>query len=119
RNGRARHLRDARADRFALSALFGADPGIRAGRVDEGEDRKSEARAELVEASRFSVTLGVRHAEVSLHVVFGAAAFLMAHDDDAASAITREAADDRRVVGEGAIAVELLEIGEERFDVIE
>jgi hypothetical protein len=61
----------------------------------------------------------VRLAEVACDLLFGRAPLLVPHDHHAAPLVPGEAADDRRVVPEATVAVELLPLGEERFDVIE
>ena len=60
-----RHLEDVAADGFGLAALLGADAGIGAGRVDEGEHRQPELLGQLHQAQRLAVALGPRHAEVA------------------------------------------------------
>jgi hypothetical protein len=119
RRAQLRHLEQVARDRFALATFFRADAGIRAGRVDEGEDRQLEALGELHEAQRLAVTLRTRHAEVALDLAFGVAAFLVADDDDAAAIDARDAADDRRVVRVGAIAREFVEFLADDADVVE
>src|SRR6185369_17391424 len=68
RHRAARHDLDRRADRFALAALFRADAAVSAGRVDEGEDRQTEALGQLVDANGFAVAFRVGHPEISPHV---------------------------------------------------
>jgi hypothetical protein len=116
---RARHRGEAGPDGLALPALLGADPGVGPRRVDEREDGEAELVRQLVHAAGLPVPLRVRLAEVSRHLLLGAAPLLVADDDHAAPAVGREAAHDRGVLGEAAVAVELLEIGEEVLDVIE
>ena len=60
-----RHLEDVAADRLRLAALLGADAGIGARRVDEGEHRQAELLGQLHQAQRLAIALGPRHAEVA------------------------------------------------------
>src|SRR5690606_23272288 len=59
------------------------------------------------------------HAVVTPDALFRIAAFLMAEHDDGPPVDAREAADERVIVGELAIAVQLLEVREAALDVIE
>ena len=111
RHAQPRHLVEVAADRLGLAALLGADAGIGAGRVDEREERQAELLGELHQPQRLAIALGPRHAEVAVDLLLGVAALLVAdhHARDAVEA--REAADDRGIVRERAVAVQLLEIG--------
>ena len=119
RHGGLRHGREARADRLALPALFGADAGISARGVDERQDREPEPRRHLVHAERLAVALRVRLPEVARHLVLRAPALLVPDDDDGLAVEAGEARDDRRVVAEAAIAVELDPVLEDAIDVVE
>ena len=115
----ARHDLEVLGDGLGLAALLGVDAGIGAGRVDEGEDGQPEPRRQLHQAPRLAVALGARHAEVAPHVLLGAAPLLVADDHHRPPAEAPHAADDRLVVAEGAIAVQLDEVLEQAADVIE
>jgi hypothetical protein len=110
--------RERGADGLALSTLLGADAGVRAGRVDEREDGQTEAVGHFEETDGFAVAFGVGHAEVAGDVFAGGAAFLVPHDDDAPPAVLRQPADDRGIVGEAPVAVQLDEVGAEPRDVV-
>ena len=71
------------------------------------------------QAQGFAVAFGARHAEVAADFFFGVAAFLVADDDDALAVKPRQAADDGVIVGIVAVAVQFLEIGTERGDVVQ
>ncbi len=58
----------------------------------------------------FPIALGARHAEVAVHLFFGVGAFVLRDRNDAPSAQFREAADDRGIVAEVAVAVQLVEL---------
>ena len=107
------------ADGFGLVALFGADAGVGAGGINESEHRQAEFFGSLHQAQGFAVALGARHAEVAADFFFGVAAFLVADDDDALAVKARQPADDGVVVGEMAVAVQLLEIGAQRGNIVE
>ena len=94
-------------------------PGIRAGRVDEGEQRQPELLGELHEPQRLAVALRARHAEVAVDLLLGVAALLVADHHARLAVEAREAADDRRVVGVAAVAVQLAEVAEQAVDVVE
>ena len=64
----------------AWPRLLGADARIRAGRVDEGQDRVAEAVGELDRADRLAVALGPRHAEVAVRALGQVAALLVADE---------------------------------------
>ena len=71
------------------------------------------------EAGRLAVAFRPRHAEIVLEAAVGVGALLVADDADALAAEAAEAADDRRVLAEFAIAGERDEIGDEPGDVVE
>ena len=104
----------------AMPRSSDSGPGMGAGDVDEGHDRQPAPLGELHDPHRLAVALGVRHAEVAPHVLLGVGALLLADDHDAAAVDPREARDDRLVVAEQAVAVELDELvgdlGEELED---
>src|SRR5437899_2385526 len=113
------HLAEVPCDRLRLAPLLGADAGVRAGRVDEAEDRLAELLGELHEAERLAIALGVRHAEVARDLLTRVAPLLVADDDDPLSLEPRQATDDRRVVPVEPVAVELDEVLEEEPDKVE
>src|SRR5689334_10161759 len=119
RSPQAGHLVQIAADRFGLAPLLRADPRIRAGRVDEAEQRETELLGELHQPQRLSIAFGTRHAEIAVDLFLGVAAFLMADHHARFSVETRESAHDCRVVRVRAITVELAEIGKQCADVIE
>src|SRR2546429_2835554 len=74
---------------------------------------------EAIEAHGLAVPLGVRHAEVANDVLLGRRAFLLAHDDNRTAIDLGNAADDRGVVAERAVTVELLKALEHAGDDVE
>ena len=107
------------ADGFGLVALFRTDAGIGSGRIDEGQYGQAEFFRQMHQAQGFAVAFGARHAEVAADFFFGVAAFLVADDDDALAVKPRQTADDGVIVGIVAVAVQFLEIGTERGDVVQ
>ena len=97
-------------DRLGDAALLGLGAGVRARDVDEGHDRQPAALGELHDPHRLAVALGVRHAEVAADVLLGVGALLLADDRDPVAADGREPRDDRLVVAEHPVAVELDEL---------
>ena len=105
-------------DRLGLAALLGALAGVGAGGVDEGDDRHREAVGEVHQPDRLAVALGAGHAEVAGDARAGVVALLVADDDDGAVVEAGEAAHDRVVVGEVAVAGERGPLGEQVVDVV-
>ena len=118
-SAQARHLEQIAADRLGLAALLGVDAGIGARRVDEGEHRQAELLGELHQAQRLAVALGLGHAEVARDLLLGVAPLLVADHHAGRAVEARQPADDRSVVREGAVAVQLLEMREEPLHVVE
>jgi len=114
-----RHLVQVAADRLGLVALLGADAGKRAWSVDEGEHRQFELLGELHQPQRLAVALGPGHAEVAVAALLGVAPFLVPDHHHRLAVEARRPADDRRVVGVLAIAVQFVEVGEDRVHVVE
>ena len=94
-------------------------PGWAPGHVDEGDDRQAEPLGELHDPHRLAVALGVRHPEVAPDVLLGVGALLLADDDDPPAVEPGEPGDDRRVVAEQPVAVELDEVVGHRRDELE
>ncbi len=61
----------------------------------------------------------MHHREVALQVLFRVAPLLLADDHDRAAVQPPPAADHRRIVAEGAVAVQLDEVGEDALDHVE
>ena len=93
-------------DRLGLAALLGVDAGIGAGGVDQRQHRNVETVGHLHQPHRLAVALRPRHAEIVLEPALGGRALLVADDADALAAEAAEAADDRLVVAELAVAGE-------------
>ena len=74
---------------------------------------------QLHHAQRLAVALGLRVAEVAENLLLRVAALLVPDDRDRLPLVVGEAGDDRVIVGEAAIAVQLVEVGEQPLDVVE
>src|SRR3974390_2232768 len=99
-NREPRHFAEIARNGFALSALFGVDTGVSAGRVDEREDRKTKLRGELHHAQGFTVAFGFRLAEVAHHALLGVSSLLLANHGGGASTELRQTSDKSLIVGE-------------------
>jgi hypothetical protein len=75
--------------------------------------------AGLHQAQRLAVALGPAHAEVAQAPLLGVTALLVAQHHAGVAVESREAADDRQVVGEVPVAMQLDEIREDLVDVIQ
>ena len=93
-------------------------PGIGARRVDQGEHRQAEALGQVHQPHRLAIALRVGHAEIVAHPALGVGALLVADHDHRAAAEASEAALDRAVVAEGAVAGERRVILEQARDVV-
>ena len=100
-------------------APLGPDAGIRAGRVDQADDRHLELFSELHLDERFAIALRMGAAEQALGLFLEVVSFLMADQHDAMVADACEAGADGAVVADGAVAVHFDELVEDHVDVIE
>jgi hypothetical protein len=110
-------LRQASVERAIASAWprsSASMPGIGARGVDQAEHRDVEAVGHLHQPHRLAVALRPRHAEIVLEPALGRRTLLVSDDADAFAAEASEAADDRFVLGELAVAGECDELRNER-----
>ena len=113
RRAQARHLAQVPGDGLGLAALLGVEAGVGARRVHQGEDGTAELRGDLHHAHRLAVALGLGHPEVAADLLLGVAPLLVADHHAGLAVEARQAADDGGVIGEMAIAVQFLELGED------
>ena len=113
------HLEQVAGDGLALSTLLGADAGIGPRRVDEGQYRQPEALGQLHQSQRLAIAFRARHAEVAVNLLLGVAPFLMADHQYRLAVQPRQPADDGMIVGEGAVAVQFLKVGEQSFHIVQ
>ena len=117
--GRPAISRRLRAMASACPRSSAPRPGIGAGRVDERDDGLAELGRELHQPERLAVALGVRHAEVARDVLAGVAPLLVADHHHRLAVEAGEAAHDRLVVAEDAVAVQLDAVLEQQADEVE
>ena len=101
-----------------MVALFRADAGVGAGGVHKGEHGHAEFFGKVHQAQGFAVAFGAGHAKIAVQFFFGVAPFLMPNHHHAVPIEAGNAADNGVVVGIMAVAVQLLEIGAQRVDVV-
>ena len=119
RHFQPRHLAQVVGDGFSLSALLGAQAGIRADDVDQRDHRTVPLLGELHEAQRLAVALRIGLAEVAIDALLGVAALLRAEHGNFPSLETRHAADHGGVVAKAAVAVDFAEVGKDALDVVQ
>ncbi|CUJ22821.1 Uncharacterised protein [Achromobacter sp. 2789STDY5608633] len=107
------------ADGFGLAALLGADAGIGARGVDEGEHGNAELLGQAHQAQGLAVAFRTRHAEVARGALLGVAALLVADHHAGRAVEARQAAHDGLVVGVHAVAVQFVEVGEDFAHVVQ
>src|SRR3546814_16409491 len=95
---------DGARDRLRLAALLGADAGIGAGGVYQGDDRQAEPLRQAHEALRLALALRAGHAEVVLHPAVDVGALLVADDHDGLADAPPKAPADGVVLREQAVA---------------
>ncbi len=78
-----------------------------------------ELLREAIEAHRLAVSLGIGHPEVALNVLLGRRPLLLADDHDRPAAELGDATDDRRVIAERAVSMQLLKALEDAVDDVE
>ncbi|MNU70231.1 hypothetical protein D3C71_596330 [compost metagenome] len=106
-------------DGFGLAALFRANTGIGASRIDEGDDRQRETVGQFQHADRLAVTFRARAAKIMLQAALGVVAFFLADDGDGLAVESGKARLDGGVFGKFAVTGERREIGEQRFGIID
>ena len=99
--------------------FFRADPGIRAGGIDQRNHRHRKFFREPHQAERFAITFGMRAAEIAQHVFLGVASFLVGDENAALRPEHGDAARHRFVVRKKPVAAQLDPVGETTLDVIE
>ena len=97
-------------DGFSLTPLLRLHAGKGARRIDQRDDRNAEPVGEAHQSDGLPIALRLGHAEIVLEPRSGVVAFLMTDQHHAAPVDAREAADDRGIVGEGAITRQRQEI---------
>jgi hypothetical protein len=119
RHAQAQHRELRAGDPTSLAVLLRDDTRIGARRVHERDDRESVAIGDLHRPHRLPVSLRIRHPEVAVRPLTDVAALLVADERDRPALEAAEARDERRIVAERAVAVQLDEVVENALDVIE
>ena len=101
-----------------LAAFLGRDSGVGARRVDERDDRQAEFLRQPHFHERLAIALGMSTAEVAFLALGQVFPLLMADEHDLDVVQVGEAGDDRLVVAQGAVAVQLEELVEDQLDVV-
>src|SRR6185437_11904015 len=109
----AGHLAEVEGDGFGLAAFLGLDARIGSGGINKGQHRAAKLFREAHQAQGFAKTFGLGHAEVAPHLLLDIAPLLLADGHHFAVAEAREAAHNGGIVGEAAVAMELVEISEQ------
>ena len=114
----ARHFSVERAIASAWPRSSACTPGKAPGVSTRVTTGRPEAVGQLHQPDRLAIALGPGHAEIVPETARRVVAFLVADDHDPAPAEPAEAADDRAVVGEIAVAGERHEILDQARDII-
>ena len=118
-NLQPRHFTQISGDCFRLAAFLGAQAGVSARSIDKRKYRPAEFLCYLHRAECFPIALGIGHPEIAVNLLLGIARLLMPHNHDFFAMETRHPADDGRIVGIAAIAMNLAPLSKNAFDVIE
>ncbi len=106
RYAQPKHLSQVSRDRLSLPLLLGGHPRICSRRIDEGNDRQIKAIGMIHQSRCFAIAPGRCHAEVTRHVVFSIASFLMSQNHDRAISNACQSTYQRRIVITSAIAMQ-------------
>src|SRR5262249_41048657 len=98
---------------------LGAEAGVGALSIDEGDEGQTEAISELEYARRLAIALRFGRAEIALDSLAGGLAALMTEHRHLVLAEVTESRDHRAIVGEATIPVQLKEPSDQRVDVVE
>ena len=101
-----------------MPAFLGAEAGPGSLGVDEGENRHVKLLRQLHQAQRLPITFGVGHSKIATKLLLRVATALVADRHHRVVVEARPAADDGGIVAEGAISMQLDEIGEGEADVV-
>src|SRR6202040_2416641 len=109
--------RQIAGDGFGLAALFRAQSGIRPRSVHKSDQRSAEFLRDFHRAQSFAIAFRIGHAKVAVYLLLGVARFLVANDHDLFTVEAGHAADQRGVVSEAAISVDLTPVGKDALNV--
>ncbi len=113
------HLAQVERNGLGHAAFFRFDARVRRRRVHEADDRTAELFGHFHQAQRLAVTLGARVAEVAVNLLLGVAALLVADHQHRPAVVVGHPRHNGVIVGKAAVAVQLDEVGEQLFHVVE
>ncbi len=99
--------------------LLGTHTGVGAGRIDQRHDGHAEPLGQLHQPPGLAIAFRLRHAVVAPDPLLGVPALLLADHHHRPAVETRRTADDRPVIRVHAVAMQLLEVREDRRQVVE
>jgi len=102
-----------------MQETIGDHARVRARSVDKGDQREAVPVGQLHDPHGLSVALWIGHAEVPLRPLLDVASLLVADQGDRPAVEAAEAGDERLVVCAPAVAVELDEVLQHPFDVVQ
>ena len=114
-----RHLAQVVGNRLGLPAFLGVNSGIGAVGIHQRENRPAELFRNLHHAQRLAITLRMRRAKIAVDALLHVPPLLGADHQNFLAVKAGHAADDRRIVAEAAVAVNLAPVGEHALDVVE
>src|SRR5271170_1086758 len=104
---------------FGLPPLFGAEAGISPGHIDECDHRPVPLLGKAQDAQCLAISLRIRLAKIAIDALLGLASLLRPDDGHFPAVEASHAGDDGRVVAEATVTVNLAEVRENAFNVIE
>ena len=113
------HFEHVLGDDLGLAAFLGADAGVGPGRVDQADDRQSEFGRQPHLGHRLAIAFRMRAAEVTRRSFLVGPALLMADDHDLELIELGKASANRAIVAEVLVAVQLDELVERQFEVVD
>lgn len=114
----ARHFEHILRNDLRLTALFGADAGIRARRVDEADDRQAVLGCELHLGERLAIAFRMSTPEEAGIALFERFAFLVTDHHDFILVELGETCPHGAIVAEELIAVQLDEFIEDEVEIV-
>ena len=113
------HFAEIDGDGFGDVPFLGADAGISARGVNQGNDGQAEFVGQTHQAQCLAITFRMRGTEIAQDVFLRVAALLGADDDDPMLSQSGKTADHRAVFRKEAVAVQLAKIREGVIEVIQ
>ena len=104
---------------FRLSPLFRAKSRVCAGNIHKRENRSRKLFRDLHCTQRLAVALGVREPEIAVDFLLHVPPLLRSQDQDLFTMKSRHATNHRWIIGVTTVAVNLAEVGEDFFYVVE